>query len=171
MFDNFNESIFFDVAHFSPTERQDNIKGTRDNVPVQYGQVPQYAFIAGPGNNDIQPASEYQLESKVKRAHSIIWAGGKRDPLQAFDEWSKLMLAKVEDERHTPNGAPRQFQVGTDESYVAVASRIHKLFKQACLADPTIFPELISINLSDKKIFEVVIIINEVILKMYTQQR
>lgn len=72
------------------------------------------------------------------------------------------MLAKVEDERHTPNGAPRQFQVGTDESYVAVASRIHKLFKQACLADPTIFPELISINLSDKKIFEVVKVLQDI---------
>lgn len=162
LFDSFGESLFFDVANYPSTERFENIKGTRDVVPVQYGQIPEYTFIAGPGNNDIRAASAYQLETKVKRAHSIIWAGGKRDPLLAFDEWSKLMLAKVEDERHTPNNSPRQFQVGTNETYVAVATRVHELFKQACLADPTIFPELISINLSDKKIVEVVKVLQDI---------
>lgn len=162
LFDNFEESAFFDVANFPPTERTANLKGIRDAVPVQYGTIPQYTFIAGPGNNDIKPATAKILESKVKRTHSIIWAGGKRDPLQAFDEWSKLMLAKVEDERHTPNGSPRRFQVGTNESYVAVASRIHQLFKHACQADATIFPANISINLSDKKIVDVVKVLQDI---------
>lgn len=162
LFESFGESILFDVASYPPTERTENIKGTRDVVPVQYGQIPEYTFIAGPGNNDIRAATDYQLESKVKRAHSIIWAGGKRDPLLAFDEWSKLMLAKVEDERHTPNNTPRQFQVGTNETYVSVATRVHELFKQACLADPTIFPEQIRINLSDKKIVEVVKVLQDI---------
>ncbi len=161
LFESFGESIFYDVANYPSTERTENIKGTRDAVPVQYGQIPEYTFIAGPGNNDIQAVTDYQLEAKVKRAHSIIWAGGKRDPLLAFDEWSKLMLAKVEDERHTPNNTPRQFQLGTNETYVAVATRVHRLFKQACLADPTIFPERISINLSDKKIVEVVKVLQD----------
>ena len=162
LFDSFGESVFFDVANYPPTERSENVKGTRDVVPVQYGQIPEYTYIAGPGNHDIHAATDYQLESKVKRAHSIIWAGGKRDPLLAFDEWSKLMLAKVEDERHTPNNTPRQFQVGTNETYVAVATRVHELFKQACLADPTIFPEQITINLSDKKIVEVVKVLQDI---------
>lgn len=162
LFDSWGESIFFDVANYPSTERNNNIKGTRDIVPVQYGNVPEYTFIAGPGNNDIRPVNAKQLESKVKRAHSIIWAGGKRDPLLAFDEWSKLMLAKVEDERHTPNNAPRKFQVGTNETYVAVATRIHQLFKQACLADPTIFPEHININLNDKKIVDVVKVLQDI---------
>lgn len=162
LFDSWGESTFFDVANYPPTERNNNIKGTRDIVPVQYGNVPEYTFVAGPGNNDIHPVNAKRLESKVKRAHSIIWAGGKRDPLLAFDEWSKLMLAKVEDERHTPNNAPRQFQVGTNETYVSVATRIHQLFKQACLADPTIFPEQITINLSDKKIVDVVKVLQDI---------
>lgn len=162
LFDSFGESVFFDVANYPPTERSKNVKGARDVVPVQYGQIPEYTYIAGPGNHDIHAATDYQLESKVKRAHSIIWAGGKRDPLLAFDEWSKLMFAKVEDERHTPNNTPRQFQVGTNETYVAVATRVHELFKQACLADPTIFPEQITINLSDKKIVEVVKVLQDI---------
>jgi len=162
LYDNWEESVFFDVANYPATERVENIKGSRDAVPVQYGRVPEYTFVAGPGNNDIQPVNAKQLEAKVKRAHSIIWAGGKRDPLLAFDEWSKLMLAKVEDERHTPNNTPRKFQVGTNETYVAVASRIHSLFNQACLADPTIFPENITINLTDKKIVDVVRVLQDI---------
>lgn len=162
LFDSWGESIFYDVANYPPTERDENIKGTRDAVPIQYGNIPEYTFIAGPNNNDVHPANAKQLESKVKRAHSIIWAGGKRDPLLAFDEWSKLMLAKVEDERHTPNDNPRQFQVGTNETYIAVATRIHNLFKQACLADPTIFPEQITINLTDKKIVDVVKVLQDI---------
>lgn len=156
LFDNGLESIFFDIANFPSMERSDNIKGTRDVIPAQYGNIPEYTYIAGAENADIEPATAKVLESRVKRAHSIIWAGGKRDPILSFDEWSKLMLAKVEDERNTPNNEPRRFQVGTNETYVAVATRIHSLFKQACKSDPTIFPEKISINLPDKKIVEVV---------------
>lgn len=162
LLDKGDDSVFYDVANFPSMERKSNIKGKRNAVPEQYGEIPEYTFIAGPGNNDIQPVTAKQLEAKVKRAHSIIWAGGKRDPLQAFDEWSKIMLAKVEDERHTPNNQPRKFQVGTNESFVAVASRIHELFKHACLADPTIFSEGAEINLTDKKISDVVEVLQDI---------
>lgn len=162
LLDCYTDSLFFDVANYPSTERKENIKGTRDTLPEQYGQIPEFTYIAGPGNNDIHAVSTHQLESKVKRAHSLIWAGGKRDPLLAFDEWSKLMLAKVEDERRTPNNSPRRFQVGSNESYVSVATRIHGLFKQACMSDPSIFPENIGINLSDKKIVEVVKILQDI---------
>lgn len=162
LFDCFSDSRFYDVASYPPTERALNLKGNRDIVPESYGIVPSYTYVAGPGHNDIKPATAKQLESKVKRAHSIIWAGGKRDPLLAFDEWSKLMMAKVEDERNTPNGKPRKFQVGSNESYVAVASRIHDLFSQACASDRTIFPVGININLSDKKIVDVVRVLQDI---------
>ncbi len=47
-----------------------------------------------------------KLEILVRRAHAMIQAGGKRDPLTAFDEWSKLLFAKIWDEQHTPTGEP-----------------------------------------------------------------
>lgn len=162
IYDNFTESILFNIADYPPTERNENIKGSRDTFPEQYGIIPQFTYIAGPNNIDIKPVTAKQLESKVKRAHSIIWAGGKRDPLSAFDEWSKLMLAKVEDERHTPNNEARRFQVGTGESKVAVATKIHDLFHHAVLSDPTIFPANIQINLSDNKIVDVVKVLQDI---------
>lgn len=157
LFDMGNESTFYDVQNYPAMERKDNIKGDRKSIPVNYGDIPEYTYIAGPGNNDIKSTDAKTLEKKVKKVHSIIWAGGKRDPLFAFDEWSKIMLAKVEDERHTPNNSPRKFQVGTKENAEAVSSRVHALFKQACEADPDIFGAADEwINISDSKILHIV---------------
>lgn len=162
LYDNGEESILYDVANYPQDERKENKKGSRDSIPVSYGNLPKFTYVAGDSENDIKPVDARQLELKVKQSHSIIWAGGKRDPLSAFDEWSKLMLAKVQDERHTPNGKPRQFQVGTNETYVSVASRIHHLFKDACLADPSFFPETVKIDLPDKKIEQVVNVLQNI---------
>ncbi len=162
LYDNGEESILYDVANYPQDERKENKKGSRDSIPVSYGNLPKFTYVAGDSENDIKPVDARQLELKVKQSHSIIWAGGKRDPLSAFDEWSKLMLAKVQDERHTPNGKPRQFQVGTNETYVSVASRIHHLFKDACLADPSFFPETVKIDLPDKKIEQVVSVLQNI---------
>jgi len=162
LYEEYEESIFYDIKNYPAEERTDNLKGTRSNVPEQYGEAAEFTYIAGPGNNDIAPVSAKQLETKIKRAHSIIWAGGKRDPLTAFDQWSKLLCAKVEDERTTPNDEPRGFQVGTNETTATVATRIHALFEQACRNDRTIFPDGIKIELADGKIYEVVKVLQNV---------
>ncbi|MBE6518286.1 MAG: hypothetical protein E7Z70_01910 [Thermoplasmata archaeon] len=162
LYDDGKISKLYDIQNYPATERKDNIKGNRDSVPINYGNVPKYTYIAGPNGTDITPVSTKVLESKVKRAHSTIWAGGKRDPLQSFDEWSKLMLAKVEDERNTPNGEPRKFQIGTGEPASVVATRIHTLFKQAIKVDSSIFPPDSTIQISDNKIFEIVGILQDI---------
>lgn len=162
LYEDYENSTVFDVQNYPAGERAENIKGSRRQLPEQYGEVSEFTYIAGPGNNDIAPVSARQLEAKIKRAHSIIWAGGKRDPLTAFDQWSKLLFAKVEDERTTPNDAPRQFQVGSSETTASVATKIHSLFEQACRNDRTIFPEGTKLELSDGKIFEVVKVLQAV---------
>ena len=160
LYDESTESIFYDRENFPPTEREDNKLGTRNAVPKQYGDVPQYALIAGT-DSDIKPAATSILESKTRRAHSAIWSGGKRDPLKSFDEWSKLLFAKVIDERTTPDGEPRRFQVGTKETVAAVANKIHILFGEACKTDPSVFPTETRIDLPDAKIAEVVRILQD----------
>ncbi len=155
LYDDGSVSDFFDVANHPSTERITNRLGDRHHVPAQYGETPIYAFHAAT-ENDIRAARRGVLESRIRRAHSIIWAGGKRDPLTAFDEWSKLLFAKVNDERRTPTRAPRAFQVGTKETSAAVANRIHKRFADACAQDPSVFKPGARINLPDRKIVEVV---------------
>jgi len=155
LYDEDVESYFFDVGNYPPGERKENFRGGRDSIPAQYGDVAKFPHIAGE-KGDIAPAKASVIEARVRRAHSKIWSGGKRDPLTAFDEWSKLLFAKVVDERTTPTGEPRRFQVGSNETTATVANRVHQLFSDACELDPTIFPRGIRINLPDKKIFEVV---------------
>ena len=155
LYDEGDASATFDVANYPQSERSANRLGDREAIPEQYGDVPLYTLIAGTPQ-DIEAAAPSLIEARIKRAHSLIWAGGKRDPLQAFDEWSKLLFAKVVDERQTPTGQPRSFQIGTNETTAAVANRIHRRFEQACRQDPTIFPPDSRIRLPDRKVYEVV---------------
>ena len=155
LYEEFSDSIFYDVASFPQGERKANIRGKRAATPAQYGEVPRYLHIAGE-EGDIKPVPPAAVEALIRRAHSIIWSGGKRDPLKSFDEWSKLLFAKVIDEKHTPTGEPRRFQVGTKETTAAVSNRIHALFSDAVRLDPTIFPDGIKIDLPDRKIFDVI---------------
>lgn len=155
LYDDGSDSQLYDISQYGALERELNKRGNRDNLAAQYGVQPEFAHIVGaPG--DISPLKAGQIESKIRRAHSLIWSGGKRDPLRSFDEWSKLLFAKVQDERWTPNGRPREFQVGPGESSGAVANRVHRLFSSACKKDSSIFDEDTRINLPDRKIFEVV---------------
>lgn len=160
LYDESTESILFDREGHPPTERQANRLGNRNAVPKQYGDIPEYALIAG-SDTDIKPAPTNVLESKTRRTHSAIWSGGRRDPMKSFDEWSKLLFAKVIDERTTPDGQPRRFQVGSRETVAAVANRIHELFTEACRTDPTVFTPDSRIDLPDVKIAEVVKILQE----------
>lgn len=165
VYDEGSLSIFYDVGNHPPTERAANQMGDRSSLPEQYGETPEYAYFAG-RPNDIRPAVRGALENKIKRAHSIIWAGGKRDPLTAFDEWSKLLFAKVNDERRTPTGEPRAFQLGTRETTAAVANRIHARFAAACAQDPSVFKPGAHINLPDRKIAEVVKVLQDISFMM-----
>lgn len=155
LFDSGDESLLFDVANHPAMERDANQLGPRERIAPQYGTQPRYAHIVGePG--DIAPERRSVIENKIRFAHSRIWSGGKRDPLHAFDEWSKLLFAKVQDERWTPTGHPRRFQVGTNETSAAVANRVHRLFEEAKATDAAIFDEDDRIKLPDRKITEVV---------------
>lgn len=163
LYDEWDEHYFFDIANFPATERIANRKGNRSALPELYGETPEYTYIAG-GATDIAPVRSGMLEAKIRRSHSIIWSGGKRDPLFAFDEWSKILFAKVVDERGTPTGSPRSFQIGTKETVAAVANRVHRLFTRGCQDDPTIFPQDTRINLPDKKVFDVVNVLQDISL-------
>lgn len=155
LYEDSTASAFYNVGDFPPSERDANRLGDRATLPSQYGDAPEYVHVAGqPG--DIEPMPAGALGARIRRAHYIIWAGGRRDPLTAFDEWSKLLFAKVIDERTTPTRQPRRFKFGSRETTAAVANRIHSLFSQATRTDPTVFPTDTRINLPDTKIAEVV---------------
>ena len=155
LYDEGDASVFFNAGGFPPAERTANRLGDRNAVPRQYGETPEFAHIGGqPG--DIAPVDAPTLGSRIRRAHYLLWAGDRRDPLLAFDGWSKLIFAKVIDERTTPAGQPRRFQFGKRETSAAVANRVHELFREATRSDPAVFPPDSRINLPEGKIADVV---------------
>jgi type I restriction enzyme M protein len=160
VFDSGNDSYLYDVQNFPPNERQRNRLGTRDALPKNYGQPNQFPLIAA-SPSDIEPVSAAELESRVRRAHALIWSGGKRDPLTSFDEWSKLLFAKIHDERNTPNNEPRRFQIGVGETDTQVGNRIRALFAEASQRDPSIFGN-VHIMLPDDKIKDVVEVVQKI---------
>ncbi len=159
LFENLDESRLYAVQGHPPDERDKNFLGPRDALPAEFGRAPHFRLTAG-GPNDIAAFPARELENRVRRAHGMIWAGGKRDPLRAFDEWCKLLFAKIHDERNTPNGSPRMFQVGAGESTSRVGGRVRELYRAAIKADPTIFSK--PLDLPDDKLRDVVRAIEDV---------
>ena len=162
LYDQHDASKLFDLAGFPSGERVRNVLGVRDAVPHCYGEAPAFALVAG-GETDIAPVIDRsRVGMIIRQAHSVIWSGGKRDPLTAFDEWSKLLFAKITDERHTPNGQPRRFQIGVREQPDAAAARIRLLFAEAVRRDPAVFPPGTEIDLPPEKIVDVVRTLDQV---------
>jgi len=156
-----NESTFYDVGNCPDVRERERYRlGHRNAVPINYGLARELRLIAG-GTDDIGPANPLKIETRVRRAHAAIWAGGRRDPLTAFDEWSKILFSKVWDERHTPNGQPRALQVGANESPPQTAARVLERFRDARRRDPSIFTDE-TIRLPDEKIAEVVSLVQDI---------
>ena len=74
------KSVILDIAGYAPGERVKNQIGAREALPKQYGDAPQYTLVVAGGDTDIKPVPAIELEARIRRAHSLIWAGGRRDP-------------------------------------------------------------------------------------------
>lgn len=155
---NFNQRQVYDIANYPPNERVANRIGA---VPINYGLVPTYRLSNG-GRDNLRRVSFNELAGVFQRCHNIIWSGGKLDPATAFDEMSKILFAKIQDERTTPNGQFYKFQVGQNENEVIIAQRCIDLYNDARRIDPYVFTE--PIYLSDVKIKAVVGVLQEISL-------
>ena len=70
LYEDSDNSVFYSIGEFPPTERTANRLGDRDSVPSQYGDAPEYVHIAGqPG--DIEPVAAGVLGARIRRPHYI----------------------------------------------------------------------------------------------------
>lgn len=132
------------------------------SIPVKYGKIPEYKYKKGDPNFDLQTVNFNELSRLFQRCHNSLWAGGKRDPSVAFDELSKLIFAKLYDERNTKNGEFYKFQIGTNEDENIIYTRIIGLYEKAQSVNTVVFKE--PINTPKDKIFEVVDILQRISL-------
>ncbi|RDZ35077.1 MULTISPECIES: N-6 DNA methylase [unclassified Haloferax] len=160
LIDKWDESVVYKVGGFGGMQREENRLGSKEEkLPAGYDEEPDWKLIAG-SDNDISPSPVGELEKKIRRTHAEIWSGGKRDPLTSFDEWSKLLFAKVYDEG-PKDGEPRMFQRGIGMSDSQVANNVHDLFEEAKEEHPTVFPDDATIELPAEKVADIVDILQE----------
>jgi type I restriction enzyme M protein len=144
----------FDVAGFTPSEREKNVIS---DIPVKYGQTPKYRFIKGEKDKELKVVLKEDLIKTLQKAHDTVWQGGKLAPTTAFDEISKLLFCKLQDETESPittKGQPYKFQVGTYETANEVFDRINKIYQEAKQKDAEVFKE--DIRLEPKVVYAVV---------------
>lgn len=99
---------------------------------------------------ELEIVEENELTRKFKQAHDALWAGGKRNPSEAFDELDKLIFCKIWDEK-TPRkpGEPYDFQVFTDDKGDELKKRIQRLYEKGRERDEEVFKEDIRLSNSE----------------------
>jgi type I restriction enzyme M protein len=138
-----NVRVVFDAKKWNPKQALDS--GIIADLPLRYGQAPKYRYWKQrPGWPDLAVVNESQLRDAFQQCHDILWEGGRRNPAEAFDEMSKLMFCKLQDERmHTGIGEPYAFQCGTDEEVKEVMRRVQAIYGEAQETAPTVFQRTI----------------------------
>jgi type I restriction enzyme M protein len=119
-------------------------------------EVSRAKYVKGGGGGfELKIVEENELTRIFKQAHDALWAGGKRNPAEAFDELDKLIFCKIWDERvRRKNGEPYDFQVFSDDKGDALKARIHKLYAKGREKDEEVFKE--DIRLSNAELQSVV---------------
>lgn len=135
---------YYDVKNFPSLEREANRIA---DIPRFGEAAPKKYKHAKDGLFDIAKVPEQQLTRIFKQAHDALWAGGKRNPAEAFDELDKLIFCKLWDER-TPrkSGEPYDFQVFSGEPPENLLDRLKNLYGKGRAKDPEVFKEDIRLN-------------------------
>jgi len=136
----------FDVAGFKQREREKNVIA---DIPERYGKAPKYKFIKGDSTRDLKVVSRDDLIRVLDKAHDTVWQGGKLAPTAAFDEISKLLFCKLQEEKErtvTKRRESYKFQIGTHETSEEVFKRVDKIYQYAKQKDAEVFREDIKLN-------------------------
>lgn len=82
------------------------------DIPVRYGNPPEWRFYKNTEGKDLVAVPREELRSAIRKCHQTLWEGGRRSPMAAFGEFSKLVFIKHRDEKNLdrPDGKPYAFQ-------------------------------------------------------------
>ncbi len=112
------------------------------------------SYIKGSKSTDLKRTSFDMLLKKFQKCHDEIWEGGKRDPAVAFDEFTKLLIVKIYDERITPINEEYKFQFKKGENEDFVAKKIREIYDEVKKRNLEIFK--VDIKLPDNVISNIV---------------
>lgn len=145
------KKLSYNVADYKPLER---IANRIPNIP-HFGQteisIARYykGGVDKDGNvqEDIKVILEDELTKIFGKAHQALWAGGKRDPSEAFDELDKIIFCKISDERALRKiGEPYDMQLFKGEKPSKLLERVKAIYKAGEKKEPEVFSSPIKLD-------------------------
>jgi len=145
------KTLSYNVADYKSLER---VANRLPNIP-HFGQeeISVARFYKGGvdenGNQqeDIRVISEEELTRIFGKAHQALWAGGKRDPSEAFDELDKIIFCKIRDERaYRKKGEPYAMQLYKGEKPSELLKRVKNIYKEGETKEPEVFSSPIKLD-------------------------
>ena len=130
---------------FPPGERDRN---HLTDIPVCYGSPPQWRFLKNVPGKDLAAVPREELRSAIRKCHQTLWEGGRRSPIVAFGEFSKLVFIKHRDEKdpERADGQPYVFQHRDGETNAELANRINRLYEHEKAMEPDVFTDRINVS-------------------------
>ncbi|MDD2888196.1 MAG: N-6 DNA methylase [Aliarcobacter sp.] len=138
----------FITVHLTPEEDR-----TIETLPKYGGDAPKWKYIRDGEFNDIKPMDTDKLKALLKEIHDYLWNGGKRNPAEAFNEFSKIVFTKIMDEKVdelSPNYTEYyQFQKDRDESIDELEIRIKELYNLHKEKDKNVFDDQLILDANE----------------------
>ena len=130
---------------YPPGERERN---HITDFPVRYGAPPPWRFYKNEPGKDLPAVPREELRAAIRKCHQTLWEGGRRSPIAAFGEFSKLVFIKHRDEKDLdrPNGEPYAFQRRDGETAEQLAARVDALYDKEQRLEPDVFTDRIAVE-------------------------
>ena len=130
---------------YSPGERGRN---HLTDIPVRYGNPPEWRFYKNAAGQDLAAVPREELRAAIRKCHQTLWEGGRRSPIAAFGEFSKLVFIKHRDEKNLDrsDGDPYAFQRRDGETADQLAGRINLLYAAEQQREPDVFADRINVE-------------------------
>ena len=118
------------------------------DIPTHYGDPPAWRFYKNKPRQDLAAVPREELRAAIRKCHQTLWEGGRRSPIVAFGEFSKLVFIKHLDEKNPDiaDGQPYEFQRRDGETADRLAERIERLYSVEQQREPGVFADTISVD-------------------------
>ena len=130
---------------FLPGERDRN---HLTDIPIAYGDPPAWRFYKNNRGHDLAAVQREELRAAIRKCHQTLWEGGRRSPITAFGEFSKLVFLKHLDEKNDDieDGEPYEFQRRDGETIERLAERNEDLYTVQQEREPGVFTDSIRVE-------------------------
>lgn len=105
-----------------------------DSVSANYGKPSKEPYVKGGGKDLRQEVTVGELDGLRVALHDVLWGGGGSTDTDVFNLLTRLILAKITDERATQPGEKYRFQTLEGEPLSASMERIDVLYREGLVS-------------------------------------